>query len=157
MKCSKCNSEIKEGEEFCAKCGERLQKVKSQNNINYVFKPSLFTACLKVALYILAIAVVMMSFEGADYIEEAGRDMRVLRSVGGESVAEAYYQYYGKFLEGVANIAKVLGLTCGVVIAYVSKKLNVYERFKEYKEYKELREAINNRDEDLEKIQELKK
>lgn len=148
MKCSKCNSEIKEGEEFCAQCGTRHQEseiTKSQNNLKNIGKPSLFTACIKVGLYILAIVVIIISFEGADNIENAGSNMRKLRSVSGETVAEAYYQYYGTFLNGVANIARVLGITCAVIIAYVSKKLNVYERFKEYKEYRELRETLDNK------------
>lgn len=159
MFCKNCGNEIKEGEEFCGKCGYTIQKKVESNSKQCKTcvrditeeeskryggyckrcyedihrkedngeKPNMFMAIVKLALYILAVVVVIMSFNAADDINSASYKMRNLRSVSGTSVDEAYYQYYGTFLGGIETSVKVLGMTSGVVIAYVGKKIKVHE------------------------------
>jgi len=51
-----------------------------------------------------------------------------LRSIGGETVAEAYYQYYGSFLSGLENVVRGLGIGLGIVVTYIASKINIFER-----------------------------
>ena len=132
MYCEKCGNEIKEGEKFCAKCGNNLEQeeIKKENTTekatDYVQKNvenKQPMQIVKLVLYILAIVIVVMAFSSAGTIAEASNDMQNLRSVSGETVAEAYYQYYGTFLEGLATMIRVLGITCGIIVGYIGRKI----------------------------------
>ena len=132
MYCEKCGNEIKEGEKFCAKCGNNLEqeeikkestteKAKEYVQKNVENKQPI--QIVKLVLYILAIVIVIMAFSSAGTIGEASNDMQNLRSVSGDTVAEAYYQYYGTFLEGLATMIRALGITCGIIIGYIGRKI----------------------------------
>lgn len=136
MYCEKCGNELKEGEKFCAKCGasfeqEETRKENTTENTverakDYIeknVKNNQSMQLVKLILYILAIVIVIMAFSGAGAIGEASEDMLVLRSVGGETVAEAYYQYYGRFLQGLSTMVRALGLTCGIIVGYIGRKI----------------------------------
>ncbi len=132
MYCEKCGNEIKEGEKFCAKCGNNLEQeeIKKENTTekatDYVQKNvenKQPMQIVKLVLYILAIVIVVMAFSSAGTIAEASNDMQNLRSVSGETVAEAYYQYYGTFLEGLATMIRALGITCGIIVGYIGRKI----------------------------------
>lgn len=132
MFCNKCGNEIKEGEKFCAKCGNNLEQeeIKKENTTekatDYVQKNvenKQPMQIVKLVLYILAIVIVVMAFSSAGTIAEASNDMQNLRSVSGETVAEAYYQYYGTFLEGLATMIRALGITCGIIVGYIGRKI----------------------------------
>ncbi|MEE0866072.1 MAG: zinc ribbon domain-containing protein [Clostridia bacterium] len=134
MKCSKCGNELNDKDEFCTKCGEKIKikenniKIKEDINTSYINKKTNKNiVILKVVVFIIAVVVVIMFFNGAESVENAGMKMSNLRSVGGETVAEAYYQYYGTFLGGLSTVIKGLGITCGVIILYIGSKLKVYE------------------------------
>lgn len=132
MYCEKCGNEIKEGEKFCAKCGNNLEQeeIKKENTTekatDYVQKNvenKQPMQIVKLVLYILAIVIVVMAFSSAGTIAEASNDMQNLRTVSGETVAEAYYQYYGTFLEGLATMIRALGITCGIIVGYIGRKI----------------------------------
>ena len=132
MYCEKGGNEIKEGEKFCAKCGNNLEQeeIKKENTTekatDYVQKNvenKQPMQIVKLVLYILAIVIVVMAFSSAGTIAEASNDMQNLRSVSGETVAEAYYQYYGTFLEGLATMIRALGITCGIIVGYIGRKI----------------------------------
>ncbi len=155
MFCSKCGNELKDKEEFCGKCGNKAElkerslekhikcklcgkNIKEENYQKYNGycnncyenkdrKPNKWLIIIKIVLYIIAIIVVIMAFDGADKIGIASNEMKNLRSIGGETVAEAYYQYYGTFLSGLESVIRALGITLGVVIAYIAKRLKVNE------------------------------
>lgn len=125
MKCSKCGREVQEGWEFCNFCGERVDRTKvKENEKGTMENVNNKSKIIKVGIFIVAAIVVLMFFYGSNAITEAASRMEVLRSVGGETVAEAYYQYYGRFLSGLAIAVRALGITCGIVIAYVGDKIN---------------------------------
>lgn len=155
MFCSKCGNELKLEEQFCGKCGSKTEEKEQilekdrkcklcKKNIeekiyqkydghckncyeNKDKKPNKWLVIIKVVLYIVAIIVIIMTFDGADTIGIASSQMQNLRSVSGESIAEAYYQYYGTFLSGLETVIRALGITLGVVIAYIAKKIKVKE------------------------------
>ena len=134
MKCSKCGNELNDKDEFCTKCGEKI-KMKEKNviskektNVSDINKkPNKNIVILKVVIFILALVVVIMFFNGAESVKQSSSSMLNLRSVGGKSVDEAYYQYYGTFLGGLSTAIKGLGITCGVIILYIGSKLKVHE------------------------------
>lgn len=124
MFCEKCGNEIKEGEKFCGKCGKNIEQEEVKNDISNEKKvgSNQGAPLIRLVLYIVAIIVIIMFFNGAGTISEASDKMLSLRSVSGETVAEAYYQYYGRFLEGLAVVIRGLGITCGIIIGYIGRK-----------------------------------
>lgn len=132
MYCEKCGNEIKEGEKFCAKCGNNLEQEeikkestteKAKDYVQKNIENKQPIQIVKLVLYILAIVIVIMTFSSAGTIAEASNDMQNLRSVSGETIAEAYYQYYGTFLEGLATMVRALGITCGIIVGYIGRKI----------------------------------
>lgn len=92
--------------------------------INEVNKNNKFRIILEIILYIVAVVIIVMTFNGTGEIESAAYRMSTLRSVDGKSVAEAYYQYYGSFLYGLATVIKAFGIALGIVVAYIGSKIN---------------------------------
>lgn len=143
MYCNECGTKLTEGEKFCSNCGKKIEEEyvntdikeeeikeeakKNSNSILNNIRPRKLMVLIKLGLYILAVVVIIMFFNGADSIGRASYKMITLRSVSGETVAEAYYQYYGTFLSGLENVVRALGITCGVIIAYIGKKID-YEK-----------------------------
>lgn len=147
MFCRNCGNELKNGEERCDKCGyvptKKIVSENYKNNIsamennkdsmeskinnsqseNYVYRKK-YRILIKIALYVLAIVVVSMSFETSNTLNRAAINMMDLRSVSGKTVDEAFYQYYGTFVNGLDNFVKMVGITCGVIIAYIGMKTN---------------------------------
>ena len=122
MKCVYCGNNLENGARICDKCGAKLSEDGSEDTKNEGL--SSFMILFKIALLVLSIAVVIIFFKGADSIESAASDMQHLRSVVGTSVNEAYYQYYGSFLSGLSNVIRGLGLTCGAIVLYISKRID---------------------------------
>ena len=125
MFCENCVNEIKEGEKFCGNCGKSIEQGEVKNNVSNErnTESNQGAPLIRLVLYIVAIIVIIMFFNGAGTIAEASDKMLSLRSVSGETVAEAYYQYYGRFLEGLAIVIRGLGITCGIIIGYIGRKL----------------------------------
>lgn len=133
QQCKSCvrditDEEYNEYHGYCRRCYEEFQRNKKNDNKGNNVKT--FNVILKIAVYIVAIIVVYMFFDGAEGIRNAARNMSNLRSVSGETIAEAYYQYYGKFLYGLETVIQALGIGLGVIIAYIAKKIDIYERNK---------------------------
>lgn len=124
MFCEKCGNEIKEGEKFCGKCGSTIGQGENKNTVISDVKSdnNQSSPLIKIILYIIAIIVVIMFFKCAGDIADAGSSMASIRSVGGETIAEAYYQDYGSFIKGIATVVRGIGITCGIVIGYIGKK-----------------------------------
>ena len=113
---------------YCSGCYKEIERNKKYNNKGSNVKS--FNVILKIVVYILAIVIVSMFFYVVYSIGNAAKSMSNLRSVSGETVAEAYYQYYGKFLYGLETVIQALGIGLGVIIAYIAKKIDIYERNK---------------------------
>ena len=122
MKCVYCGNNLEEGAKVCDKCGANLSEDINEDTKNE--RLTSFMILVKIALLILSIAVVIVFFKGAESVEDAASDMIHLRSVVGTSVNEAYYQYYGAFLSGLSDVIRGLGLTCGAIVLYISKRID---------------------------------
>ena len=132
MFCKNCGEELKNGESVCPKCGwsgTPQNQEKTSNGTGNKSSISInLNIIIKLALYIVAIVVICMSFNGANQIGKAAYNMRILRSVGGNSVAEAFYQYYGSFLYGVETFVRAVGIALGVIIAYIATTVKIYKK-----------------------------
>lgn len=73
---------------------------------------------------ILAIIVIIMFFVGASEMSENAYDMETLRSVGGQTVAEAYYQSHGGVISGQATVMRALGISLASIILLLGE-LNI--------------------------------
>ena len=77
----------------------------------------------------LGVASANMLFEASERIYESGFDLMFLRSVGGETVAEAYYQEIGrygvahsKFYKGLAYLALMISIALsGIIILLIPR------------------------------------
>lgn len=79
---------------------------------------------------ILAIVIVVMFFISAGEMSDHAYEMETLRSVGGTSVAEAYYQEHGGVIDGEAIAVRGLGIALASIVLYVgelNKKNNINE------------------------------
>lgn len=99
-----------------------MEESTNQTNSKDVQKSNSNGDFAQIFFYLLAIAVIIMFFIGAGEINTAGDNMSTLRSVGGKSVDEAFYQYYGKFLFGLVYVVRALGIALGGVLIYIGSK-----------------------------------
>ena len=66
---------------------------------------------LAILLFLFSVIVFGAIIAPAGFsVAEAGKDMTRLRSVGGNSVAEAYYQLHGEVYYGLGNIIACIGV-----------------------------------------------
>lgn len=115
IKCSKCGSEFEDGTRFCTKCGERLTSgdfaEKSDNKTEFswsernnagkpaagIEKPGKSSGTIYL---ILAIAVLALSVYASFKINSAGNEIASIRSIGGRTLEEAYYEELGNIYKG---------------------------------------------------------
>ena len=76
------------------------------------------------AHYVVALIVVLFFFIGASGIDKNAHEMELLRSKGGTSVAEVYYQSHGGVLSGEATVNRGLGVSFAALIIYLGELLN---------------------------------
>ena len=134
MYCPKCGKEIADGENVCPNCGFDFSTVDSDTNgsqtevgldseIPYnptesqakneqgkrVFNTKLLIFC------VLALITIIMSFMAASNISDGGYQIMQIKSVGGQTLEEAYYQQLGSVYAGYAMFVR----TCGIFFASV--------------------------------------
>lgn len=129
MFCKKCGAEIENEGSVCNKCGfDNAMHLppKNQGNINGQFVPQKYTSSfdtlVKVAFCIAAIAIVIMCFSAADDVAIAASNMKSLKSVSGGTVNEYYYNYYGRFISGIAGFIRAMGVAFGGIFVYLARK-----------------------------------
>jgi|GEM_PF-3275164 len=85
----------------------------------------------KYSHYVIAIIILALVFNGTATMVENAERMEILRSQGGTSVAEAYYQMHGSVLIGQATVFRGLGVAFAATIIYlgelVKRKASVTE------------------------------
>ncbi|NFE80042.1 zinc ribbon domain-containing protein [Clostridium sporogenes] len=113
--CPKCSNNIDDDSSFCSFCGSTIKKdaeVKVSKDINNKTNNSNTNGGLFFVLgVIIAIVGCVLFFISAQQISEAAERMIEIRSVSGDSVAEAYYQEVGKALKGFAMFCRALGVS----------------------------------------------
>lgn len=113
MICSKCSNNIDDDSLFCSFCGSTVKRdteVKVSKDINT--KTSNTNGGIFLGLgIIIAIVGCVLFFISAQQISEAAESIIEIRSVSGDSIAEAYYQGIGKALKGFAMFCRALGIS----------------------------------------------
>ncbi len=113
MICSKCSNNIDDDSLFCSFCGSTIKRdteVKVSKDINT--KTSNTNGGIFLGLgIIIAIVGCVLFFISAQQISEAAESIIEIRSVSGDSIAEAYYQGIGKALKGFAMFCRALGIS----------------------------------------------
>ncbi|NFA60248.1 hypothetical protein K8O96_16410 [Clostridium sporogenes] len=113
MICSKCSNNIDDDSLLCSFCGSTVKRdneVKVSKDINT--KTSNTNGGIFLGLgIIIAIVGCVLFFISAQQISEAAESIIEIRSVSGDSIAEAYYQGIGKALKGFAMFCRALGIS----------------------------------------------
>lgn len=136
MYCSKCQKEFDDDSVFCPICGSALEKTYDLHQETahpqapaYSNRPvasiakksnslSLIAFILSGVVLLLAIISTIMMFIGA-------ADMSTLSSIGGESLAEYYYQDHGLIYKGLSLFIFALGIFCSGVLSYIGMKFRI--------------------------------
>lgn len=134
MYCPKCGKEIMDEEKVCPNCGFDFSIVNSDTNssqseispepeiprnqaesqeqnkqVKKVFNTKLLIFC------VLALITIIMSFMAANNISNGGYQIMQIKSIGGKTLEEAYYQQLGSIYSGYAMFVRA----CGIFFASV--------------------------------------
>ena len=131
MFCPKCGTENNNKTGVCEGCGyvyakpedkapERIINIDGvRERISSIDASALKKKGLALALWIVAISVLIISFVAAGNIASGGARIAQIRSVGGQTLEEAYYQNLGIIYAGYAAIVRAIGLFMASVLAYL--------------------------------------
>lgn len=141
IKCPKCEAEFDDGTEFCTKCGEKLTSIVPaeektiaepvvENNQENVVVQEIIEEVeekksgngSKAIYWILAILVLILSLYASFKIGAAGAEIGSIRSVGGKTLEEAYYQELGNVYKGFSVMTSVIGIFFSAVLVKLGKK-----------------------------------
>lgn len=132
--CKKCGNEIEEGKSFCPECEEKenkksnIQKITDfcvaaykkcegeiDNRFYLIFHKAIFTF-FAIILFIIASHIL-------NKLKKYGLVIASIRSVGGETLQEAYYQHVGYVFIYLAGLLKciVAGIS-GIILCIAYKK-----------------------------------
>lgn len=117
--CGKCGMEMAEGSSFCPKCGaggHLSQEPASFNGRIAAAKPQMNV--VSIVCFAVAGLVLLFSLIACFKIMGGAGDMADLRSVGGGTVSEAYYNYCGAVYGGIGLFALAFGLFASGLLAY---------------------------------------
>ena len=128
MYCPKCGKETADSSMTCPFCGFDFSTVASDVNksesevsknptelqeqtkqVKKVFNTKLLIFC------VLALITIIMSFMAASNISDGGYQIMQIKSVGGQTLEEAYYQQLGSIYSGYAMFVRA----CGIFFASV--------------------------------------
>lgn len=134
--CKKCGNEVPGDAVCCPKCGEKIDS-ESNMNINqpsvdnsdqsgYVYQNgNAYQSTVKksnvnimsIVWFAVGGLVLLLSIIAGFMIMGGAGDMTTLRSVGGETVAEYFYQYSGTVNKGIALAVFAFGFFGGGIFA----------------------------------------
>jgi Predicted membrane protein len=124
MICSKCGNEITDDSLFCSMCGNDLRKTNETSIAISNYREN--RSALNKYVIVLGIIACILFFISANQISSVGKEMILLRSQSGTSLAEVYYQDVGKALDGFAMFARALGISIlGISFAFGSNNRKI--------------------------------
>jgi predicted nucleic acid-binding Zn ribbon protein len=132
MYCPKCGKEIMDEEKVCPNCGfdfstvdsdgsqsqvrleseiphNQVESQEQDKQVKRVFNTKLLIFC------VLALIIISLSFMAANNISDGGYQIMQIKSVGGQTLEEAYYQQLGSIYSGYAMFIRA----CGIFFASV--------------------------------------
>lgn len=133
MYCPKCGTENTNGNGICQSCGFAFQnEVLSQapdstpnQDVPQTLQipiPKIESISKKkflgIAMWIVAVLVIILAFSAASSISSGGIDISCIRSVGGKTLDEAYYHNLGAIYKGYAGIIRAFGIFMASILAY---------------------------------------
>lgn len=141
MFCPKCGAALAEESRKCERCGyertdppagndpapaapELTQALssagsKAQEKLLAFFRNS---PLLRLVFFALALLVLILSFHAAHCVATGGTYIASIESVGGKTLAEAYYQYLGTVYAGYAAMIRATGIFFASVLAHIGRK-----------------------------------
>lgn len=131
MFCPKCGkNQDEEDALFCTNCGmdfSTLSKKEEQPDI-VEQKPEITVSesvpgssinIMKAVYLGLAAVVLVMFFMAAESIADGGSRIKMIESVGGKTLEEAYYYQLGSIYAGYAMISRALGIFFAAVLVWL--------------------------------------
>lgn len=134
MYCPKCGKKIMDEEKICPNCGFDFNTIdtdtsnsqsktsleskipqnqeepkKPKEQVKNIFSIKLLAFC------VLSLIIIILSFMAANNISDGGYQIMQIKSVGGQTLEEAYYQQLGSIYSGYAMFVRV----CGIFFASV--------------------------------------
>lgn len=122
MFCPKCGGKLASFDEECGSCGNKMATIPTTSSRNSSVSTPSDNNTMKIVGYTLAVIVFLFTFYAAHSISEAGTAISEIKSVGGQTLEEAYYFELGGIYSGFANMARATGVFFSSVIVLISNK-----------------------------------
>lgn len=132
--CEKCGKELQDAAVFCPACGANANGVNMAgqgqptanvyNGAQYYPTNSKLSNMsvnkkLAFAFWGIAIVVLLLSLVAAGSILSGGSEIADIRSVGGQTLDEAYYQELGSVYAGYAGIVSAMGIFMSSILGFL--------------------------------------
>ena len=135
MFCPKCGTAFEDGSLKCEKCGYEI--VNAPEPVDHSEPPVPNSAPLdekkpkaslkrfsvpQIVLFVMAALILIISLYAAGRVVSGGMSIGSIESVGGRTLAEAYYQDLGTVYAGYAAAIRAMGFFFASVLAYLGYK-----------------------------------
>ena len=123
MICPKCGANVTDEYKICPQCGLELTKANAntdgvQTDVGSNMPPLLppiqnqgNSTNIKLIIFCtIALIIFIMSFVAANNISDGGNQIMQIKSVGGQTLEEAYYGKLGNIYSGYAMFIRVCGI-----------------------------------------------
>lgn len=118
--CEKCGKEIPDGNGLCPNCGASGNAPQNPaQGTPYLAVRKQNVDIVSIVCFAVAGLILILSLVACFKIMGGAGDMSSLRSVGGTTVAEAYYNYCGAVYGGFALFVMAFGLFASGLLAYL--------------------------------------
>ena len=99
----------------CEKCGYGMYTANQESGMD-------FKKVVAILCFVVAAVILLFSFISFTSISKAANNLQDLRSVSGNTVAEAYYNECGNMYSGLATFVLVFGIFAGSLLSYIGVK-----------------------------------
>jgi hypothetical protein len=133
--CPNCGAQAEIGAKFCLNCGFEFDTFQNQNdsspyaayeaqqqqsaNESPVSEKKPKGIPYMYVMFGFAFAILIMAFLAANSIKTGGDGIRIIQSVGGQTLEEAYYSELGIVYSGFAMFVRAAGLFFAAVLAWL--------------------------------------
>lgn len=125
MYCEKCGAKLVEGEFMCSICGYDFRDTNVTETEIVIEDNSFLDKIinkLDLIYFIIAIVVFVLFLMAASNVSSAGEAISEIRSVGGETLEEAYYQSSYGLYSGISMALFATGITLSSILVWFGIK-----------------------------------
>lgn len=121
--CKNCGTEIQEGKILCENCTPRPVIQQKPNTVHP--KSNTLTWILAGVLFVATIMIAIFGIKAGKSFDYASKQLTIasanmdIKSVGGESIAEAFYQANGTQAWGFSNFSEAMGCTVYTITVFM--------------------------------------